>query len=78
MLLPRFTIRTLLIVVTLGAFASLIIGMAVRGETWAWGVTIGLLSLLFTGLVHAAWFGLVWLLTQMPSSRRDRQESVGK
>ena len=75
MLLPRFTIRALLVMLTVGAVASVIIGMAFRGQGWAWGASIGLLSLFVTALVHAAWFGTVWMFTQMPSARtkeRDR------
>lgn len=69
MLLPRFTIRALLVMLTACAIVFLILGMAYRGQTWAWGISIGLLSLLLTALVHAAWFGIVWIFTQMPSSR---------
>ena len=68
-LLPRFSIRTLLTMLTLAAVAFLIAGMAYRGQYWAWGVTIGLASLLLTALVHAAWFGLVWLFARGPSGR---------
>jgi len=68
-LLPRFSIRALLGVLTICAVAFLIAGMAYRGQYWAWGVTIGLASLMLTALVHAAWFGLVWLFAQLPSSR---------
>jgi len=70
MLIPRFTIRTMLAVLTAGAVVFLLAGMAVRGETWAWGVTIGVLCVVVTALAHAAWFGLVWLFAQLPSSRR--------
>ena len=69
MLLPRFTIRTLLVMLTVSAVAFVILGMAYRGQNWAWGISIGLASLLVTAIVHAAWFGIVWIFTQMPSSR---------
>lgn len=64
MLIPRFTIRALWVVLTVCAFVSVIVGMAVRGQHWAWGVTIGLLSLVLIALVHAGWFGLVWMLAR--------------
>ncbi len=73
MLIPRFTIRALWVVLTVCAFVSVIAGMAVRGQHWAWGVTIGLLSLVFIALVHAGWFGLVWML-----ARSSLQEQRGK
>lgn len=67
MLLPRFTIRTILVVVTICALAFVVAGMAVRGEQWAWGVTIALISLGVTGIVHAAWFGIVRAFARVPS-----------
>ena len=70
MLAPRFSIRTLLVLLTAGAFTFLIAGMAVRGQVWAWGVTIGVLSLVVVALVHGAWFGVVWLFSQL-LARRD-------
>lgn len=71
MLVPRFTIRTLLAVLTGAAVVFLVAGMAVRGETWAWGVTIGFFFLVVTALAHAAWFGLVWLFAQLPAKRQE-------
>jgi hypothetical protein len=60
MLLPRFGIRTLLILLTLGAVASVIIGTGFRGQNWAWGASIGILSLFVTAFFHAAWFAAIW------------------
>jgi hypothetical protein len=74
MLLPRFSIRALLAILTVCAFAFVVVGMAVRGQSWAWGVSIGLLSLVVTALVHAAWFGIMWLFAQMPSAQPKNQE----
>jgi putative effector of murein hydrolase LrgA (UPF0299 family) len=74
MLLPRFTIRALLVMLTICAFVFVIAGMAIRGQHWAWGVTIAIVSLAFTMLVHAAWFAAVWTLSQMQS--RNKQESA--
>ena len=71
MLLPRFSIRVLLILLTVCAFAFVIVGTAVRGQNWAWGVSIGLLSLVVTALVHAAWFGVMWLFAQMPTKPKN-------
>jgi hypothetical protein len=71
---PRFSIRTLLIVLTFCAFAFVVLGTAYRGQIWAWGVTIGLVSVLVTALAHGTWFGLVWLFAQMTSGRRDGSE----
>jgi hypothetical protein len=69
MIMPRFTIRTGLLGVTFCALAFVVVGMALRGETWAWGITIGLVSLLVTLVVHAAWFGLVWMFARLPAAQ---------
>jgi hypothetical protein len=68
MMMPRFTIRTALVGVTCCAVVFVVIGMAVRGESWAWGITIGLVSLVVTLVVHAAWFGLVGLFARLPAA----------
>ncbi|MEX2317824.1 MAG: hypothetical protein WD669_11770 [Pirellulales bacterium] len=78
MLAPRFSIRTLLAVLTVGAIVFLLAGVAVRGELWAWGVTIGALSVVVAALVHAAWFGLVWLFAQLPASRKETGPSSSR
>lgn len=75
MLLPRFSIRTLFMLLTLAAVASVVVGMAVRGAEWAWGISIGLLSLLLTALVHAAWFGIVWMLAQASANPQKGNKS---
>jgi hypothetical protein len=72
MLLPRFTIRALLVMLTVCAFVFVIAGMAVRGQHWAWGITIGIASLAFTLMVHAVWFGAVWMLAQVQSRKQER------
>ena len=69
MLLPRFTIRALLVMLTVCACIFVIVGLAFRGQQWAWGVTIGILSLGFTLLIHAAWFAIIWGLVRMQSKQ---------
>ena len=76
MLLPQFTIRTLLMVLTMCAVVSVFAGIALRGQNWAWGVTIGLLSLVFTAVVHAAWFGIVWIFGRMRPEARNNEPST--
>jgi hypothetical protein len=78
MLLPRFSIRTLLVMLTACAAVVWIVGMAYRGQNWAWGASIGILSLGFVALVHAAWFGLIWLFVKMPTVQAVDADRVGK
>jgi hypothetical protein len=65
MLVPRFSIRVLLLILTISAIAFLIVGMAFRGQSWAWGASIGIFCVVVTALVHAAWFGVIWLFAQI-------------
>jgi hypothetical protein len=69
MLLPRFSIRTLFWLVTASAVVFVVVGMAARGREWAWGVSIGLASVLFTALVHASVFWAVWVFGQLMARR---------
>jgi len=78
MLVPRFSIRTLLVMLTVGAVAFLIVGMAYRGQQWAYGASIGLFSVLVTALVHAAWFGVIWLFSHLIPAPKNEQPRVGE
>jgi hypothetical protein len=71
MLLPRFTIRTLLVILTASAAVFVMVGTAYRGQYWAWGVTIAIASLIVTAVVHAAWFSLVKLLMRLSTPPPD-------
>lgn len=51
----RFSIRTALVALTLGAGFSLILAQAVRGEEWAIGVVIAVVALPAALLPCAAW-----------------------
>jgi hypothetical protein len=64
-LLPRFSIRTLFWLITASAFLFVVFGMAARGHSWAWGISIGIASVLLTMLVHAAWFCVASFLSQL-------------
>jgi hypothetical protein len=68
-LLPRFSIRTLFWMITASSVIFVVVGMAARGHDWAWGVSIGLASILFTAVVHAAVFCAVSLFGQLASVR---------
>lgn len=76
-LVPRFTIRALLVMITIAAIVFVMIGTAARGQQfWAWGVTIGLVSVIFTALAHAAWFGFVWMFMRLSQSPAPPSEST--
>ena len=58
MLIPRFSIRALLVVTAFCALFSLVIAGAVRGQPWAIGVTAGLTALVTLLVCHPVAFGL--------------------
>jgi hypothetical protein len=79
MLLPRFSIRTLLMMLTAGAVACLIAGMAYRGKDWALGATIALASLVLAACVHAILFGLIWIFARLTGGQQQSgQRPPGK
>ena len=65
MLFPRFTLRTILAVTTAAAVFFLLVGTGYRGQQWAWGAAIGVLSLVVVAFVHAACFGIVWCFARL-------------
>jgi type VI protein secretion system component VasK len=72
MLFPRFTLRMILGVTTACAVFFLLVGTGYRGQAWAWGAAIGILSLGVVALVHAACFGIVWCFAQLSAAREPR------
>lgn len=60
MLIPRFTIRGLLLLMTVSSFISLVLTFAVRGRLWAIAVSVGIASLLLAFLSYAFVFGVAY------------------
>jgi hypothetical protein len=58
MLLPRFSIRTALAILTGVAVISLFAGQALGGRAWALGLTVAFATVPVALLVHAALFTL--------------------
>jgi len=62
-LIPQFSLRWLLGVMTASAGVFAIFGMAVRGYLWAAGVSAAIIALVVAMLVYAALFGIVWIFS---------------
>ena len=76
-LIPQYTIRQLL-VVTAGCSVVFLVGaQAFQGALWAMALSVGVLAVAATLLVHAAFFGIVWLAYRLNERRHrtDRSES---
>lgn len=70
MLIPRFTIRWLLWLITVSAVVSLVLSYAVRGRAWALGVTAGLWCLAFAALFYVLAFLVAWLIANLRAALR--------
>lgn len=79
-LIPQFSIRWLLGVMTGAAGVFSIVALGIQGEAWAAAVSIAFLSLVVLGLVYAAAFGLVWVfsIVTSPYGGRFRQGGSGE
>lgn len=67
MLIPRFTIRTGLMVLTAASVLSVVVREAVLGKAWAIGLSIGLGSVALLLLVHALFFVLAMIVSRKQS-----------
>lgn len=78
MLIPQFSIRLLLIVMTVCAGVFAIFGAAVRGSGWAAGVSVAILSMAIFMLVCALLFTLVWIFSVITPRRARRASMLGE
>lgn len=65
MIIPRFSLRWLLALLTVCGGLSLVLSYAVREQPWAIGISVALASLLVLFALHGATFSVAWLLTQL-------------
>jgi hypothetical protein len=63
MLIPQFSIRWLLAVMTLAAIAFSIVGLAVRGSLWAVAVSTAIGSFVLLMLIYSLLFSVVWVFS---------------
>src|SRR5689334_9735471 len=70
MLIPRYSIRWLLGLMTFAALVSLVLSYAVRGHAWAIGVASGLWSIVVAGLFYVAAFLAAWCLAKFATATR--------
>ena len=71
MLIPRFSLRALLIFTAVAGVVSLVLADAVRGRSWAVGVVVGLIGLAVLFVFH--WLAFLVALAGTDMSRAYRQ-----
>src|SRR5438876_9569530 len=62
MILPRYSVRAILLVTAICAVVSLVLAQGLRGKPWAAGMSIGLLAVTVTLTLGALMFALLWAL----------------
>jgi len=75
MLLPRFTIRCLLLLMTVSGVLFFVLSLAVRGQAWALAVWLSVGSLLLAFLAYAVVFGLAALVASLRAVLRPAQQT---
>lgn len=65
MLLPRFSLRLTLLVLTSAAFFFVVVGQAFRGSVWAVGLTVAVGSVLAALATYAMFFTLCTLFGRL-------------
>ena len=73
MLIPRFTIRTILIFTAGAAVFFLVFGLAYRGHVWAQRFAIAAAIFAFVMVIHAALYLVVWGFSRLSKETRDAE-----
>ena len=63
MLIPQFSIRWLLALTTVCAVIFSVFGLAYRGNSWAQGVSVAIVSMVIVFAFHAFTFTVIWGLS---------------
>jgi hypothetical protein len=75
MLIPQFTLRTLLGITAGCAVVFSVLAFAVRGQPWAIGVSVAVGTVVVAMLVYAGLFGVLWLFSLIGAGRAARGRS---
>lgn len=72
MILPRYSIRTILLLAIGVAVVALVAGQAVQGANWAIAVTVAVGSLLLTAMTYVVFYGMVAIFSRVALAREVR------
>jgi hypothetical protein len=65
MLLPRYSLRWLLVLITVSGAVSFVLSRAVQGQSWALGASAGLGCLAIVVAMYALTFLAAWAVAQV-------------
>lgn len=74
MLIPQFSLKSVLLIMAVLAVVSLIATQSLQGSYWALGVSMVMASLVASLAVYAALFFIVWLASTWFAKRVSKQE----
>lgn len=74
-LLPRYSIRRMLVMTTVCAVFFLILSLAVRGHLWAAAVSIAVGSGILVVIVGAILFTVAWFVSLVVQTLRPRRKA---
>jgi hypothetical protein len=77
MIIPRYSLRWLLALITVCGGLSLVLSYAFQGHAWAVGFMVGLGSLAVVAVLHAVAFSIAWLLTQLSNVASGSDTAAG-
>jgi hypothetical protein len=69
MILPRYSLRAILVVTALCGVVSLVVSQGFRGKPWAAGMTIALLAAAVTLALGGLSFALIWAVARVFGGR---------
>jgi hypothetical protein len=70
MLIPQFSLRSVLYATAVCGVLSLVAAMALRGTAWAMALTVAMASLSITFLAYGMMFFVVWVFSLIRPPRR--------
>ena len=76
MLIPQFSLRSVLYATAACSVVSLIAATALRGTAWAMALTVAIASLSVTFLAYGAMFFAVWVFSLIGPRRRPASKTV--
>ncbi|MHB8899912.1 MAG: hypothetical protein ACYC6Y_14290 [Thermoguttaceae bacterium] len=76
-LLPQYSIRLMLGITAALAAVFSVVGLAVRGQEWAIGVSMGMAGLAVAMVTYAVFFGILWVFSVVASPLLDRPIRAG-
>ena len=74
MLIPKFSIRSLLGLMTVSAFFFLVVSLAVQGKTWAVSTSLAIASVLVAFTLYVAFFGVAFIFAAIVGGLRVKPQ----